>query len=118
MKKIIQTVSKARNVPTGFYVLFYTEICELFGRFGITALLVLYLTKYFHFSDVYAFAVFGSFISLLFVTPIVGGLLSDRYLGKIHSIVLGATIMGFGNLLLATQELKQVYLWPGSYCYR
>ncbi len=111
-------VQKLKSPPQGFYILFYTEVCELFGRFGITALLVLYLTKSLHFSDAKAFIIFSTFISLLFITPVIGGILCDRLLGNNHAIILGAAIMGVGNLLLSLNQAHKVCLWPGYSCYR
>ena len=68
---------------------------ELFGRFGITAILVLYLTKTLHFTDAKAFAVYSAFIALIFVMPMVGGVLCDRILGHRHSIILGGATIPF-----------------------
>lgn len=109
---------KLKNTPKIFYILVYAEICELFGRFGITALLTLYLTTTFHFSDAAAFALYGSFTALSFVTPVVGGIICDRYLGRVNSIVLGSILMAIGNLLLGLNQPKQVLLWPDYSCDR
>ncbi len=87
-------------MPRGLGVLLYAEICELFGRFGITVLLVLYLTKMFHVPDARAFTVYSLFIALMYVTPIVGGFLSDRFLGFKAGVLLGGSIMAIGNSLL------------------
>lgn len=106
---------KIKNTPKSFYILVYAEICELFGRFAITALLTLYLTTTFHFSDPEAFSIYGSFTALMFITPVIGGILCDRYLGRAHSIILGSIVMGIGNLILALNQPKQVLLWP-DYC--
>ncbi len=80
-----------------------------------------YLNRFpvaFHFNDAKAFTIYGSFIALLFITPIIGGVLSDRYLGKVHSIILGGIVMGIGNLILALNQPQQVYLWLDYRCYR
>jgi len=79
---------------------------------------VLYLTKSLHFSDAKAFIIFSTFISLLFITPVIGGILCDRLLGNNHAIILGAAIMGVGNLLLSLNQAHKVCLWPGYSCYR
>ena len=107
-----------KKLSSGFGILFYTEVCELFGRFGVTALLVLYLTKSLHFTDAQAFVVFSTFLALLFITPVIGGILCDRVLGNNHSIILGGIIMGIGNAILGLNNAKQVCLWPGYYCNR
>ena len=102
--------TKIKSNPSGLYVLFYTEMWELFGRFGITALLVLYLTHTFKFSDDKSFAIYSGFIALLYVMPIIGGYLSDRLLGLKHSIILGASLMAVGNALLIFPYSDFVYL--------
>lgn len=102
--------SKINSNPRGLYVLFYTEMWELFGRFGITALLVLYLTHTFHFSDDRSFAIYSGFIALLYVMPIIGGYLSDRILGLRHSVILGASLMALGNAMLIITHSDFVYL--------
>ncbi len=102
--------TKIKSNPPGLYVLFYTEMWELFGRFGITALLVLYLTHTFKFSDDKSFAIYSGFIALLYVMPIIGGYLSDRLLGLKHSIILGASLMALGNAMLVVAQSEFVYL--------
>lgn len=96
--------------PPGLYVVLYTEIWELFGRFAITALLVLYLTHTFHVSDEKAFVVYSTFMALIFATPILGGVLADRYLGSKRAIILGAMFMIIGNGLMVFPVLNIVYL--------
>ncbi len=95
--------------PPGLYVLFYTQMWELFGRFSITALLILYLTKSFHIPDSEAFTIYSTFIALLFGLPILGGYLADRYLGGRRAVLLGASIMAIGNTLLVV-PVKEVVL--------
>jgi proton-dependent oligopeptide transporter, POT family len=113
MKTLLKKITtKAKNNPKGLYVLFYTETCELFGRFGLTSLLVLYLTKQVHYSDVHAFAIFSSFIALIFITPIIGGILSDRVFGSYFSVIVGSILMGAGNIVLGLNQATTVYLWP------
>lgn len=102
--------AKIQSNPPGLYVLFYTEMWELFGRFGITALLVLYLTHTFKFTDDKSFAIYSGFIALLYVMPIIGGYLSDRLLGLKHSIILGASLMAIGNALLIFPYSQFIYL--------
>lgn len=107
---IAKIQSKMANNPKGLFVLFYTEMWELFGRFGITALLVFYLTNTFHLSDVKAFSIYSGFIALIYVMPIIGGYLSDRLLGLRHAVILGAILMAVGDALLIIPRLDSVYL--------
>ena len=101
-----------------FYVLFYTELWELFGRFGVTAILVLYLTTVFHFPDARAFAIYSTFIALIYITPILGGILADKIVNKRYSVILGGSIMTLGNMLLIMPKFTQVCLWPEFNCNR
>jgi len=96
--------------PDGFFVILYTEICELFGRFGITALLVLYLTSDLNFADHSAFSLYGAFIALIFIIPLLGGHYADKFLGYKKAIIMGITLMGIGNLLIAYPHPFSLYL--------
>jgi len=119
MNTILQNIqNKFTGLPKGIYVLFYTEMWELFGRFAITAMLVLYLTKTFHFTDSKAFAIYSGFIALIYVTPIIGGIICDRFLNKKFAVIFGGIIMALGNLLLIIPRQPMVFLWPEYYCSR
>lgn len=76
--------------------LFTTEMWERFGYYGMRAILTLYLTKHFLFSDHTANGLYGAFTSLVYLTPLIGGLLADRYLGSKRSVKLGAILMAVG----------------------
>src|SRR3954462_15127121 len=80
--------------------LFSIEMWERFGFYGMRALLVLYLTKYFLLPDHEANGVVGGFLSLVYLTPVVGGLLADRYLGSKRSVKFGALVMALGYFIL------------------
>ena len=111
MNTIIKKIKdKINSNPKGLYVLFYTEAQELFGRFGITALLVLYLTKTFHIKDARAFTIYSAFIALNYITPLLGGFVSDRFLGFKKAVTLGGIIMAFGSALMVIPDPEVVYL--------
>ena len=80
--------------------LFSIEMWERFGFYGMRALLVLYLTKHFILSDHQANGIVGGYLSLVYLTPVVGGLLADRYLGSKRSVKFGALVMALGYFLL------------------
>lgn len=80
--------------------LFSIEMWERFGFYGMRALLVLYLTKHFLLADHEANGIVGGFLSLVYLTPLVGGWLADRYLGSKRSVKFGALVMSLGYLLL------------------
>jgi len=80
--------------------LFSIEMWERFGFYGMRALLVLYLTKHFLLADHEANGIVGGYLSLVYLTPVIGGLLADRYLGSKRAVKFGAIVMGVGYLLL------------------
>ena len=80
--------------------LFTTEAMERFGYYGMRALLALYLTKHFLFNDQTTNGLYGGFTALVYLTPLVGGLIADRYLGSKKSVKFGAILMSAGYLLL------------------
>ena len=111
MNTLIQVIrEKIQSSPRGLYVAFYTEMWELFGRFGIISLLIFYLTKTFHLTDARAFVIYSGFLALIYVTPIVCGYLSDRFLGLKHAVILGATLMIVGNALMVIPQQELVFL--------
>jgi POT family proton-dependent oligopeptide transporter len=106
--------------PKGLYLLFFTEMWERFSYYGMRAIFILFLTKAMMMSDKDASNIYGSFTGLVYLTPLLGGYLCDRYLGNRRSIFLGGIMMAIGQLLLffaasfhATPELAQTMLWAG-----
>jgi POT family proton-dependent oligopeptide transporter len=74
---------------------------ERFGYYGMRALLTLYLTKHFLFSDQQATGLYGGYTALVYLTPLVGGLLADQFLGFKRAVKFGAIIMAIGYFTLA-----------------
>ena len=80
--------------------LFTTEAMERFGYYGMRALLTLYLAQHFLFSDTTTTGLYGGFTALVYLTPLIGGLLADRILGSKRSVKFGAILMSIGYLVL------------------
>jgi len=80
--------------------LFSVELWERFGFYGLRTILVLYLSKHFLFDDHLTGGLFGGYMSLVYLTPMIGGLLADRYLGSKRSVKFGALLMAAGYFLL------------------
>jgi POT family proton-dependent oligopeptide transporter len=80
--------------------LFTTEMWERFGFYGMRALLTLYLANHFLFNDQTTTGLYGGFTALVYLTPLVGGLIADRYLGAKRSIKFGALVMSLGYFVL------------------
>ena len=87
--------------PRGLFVLFATEMWERFSYYGMRALLILYLTKHFLFGDKTAGLIFGSYASLVYAMPVLGGLIADRYLGFKKAIMFGAVLLCCGHFGMA-----------------
>ncbi|HEX3424339.1 MAG TPA: peptide MFS transporter [Sphingomicrobium sp.] len=80
--------------------LFSIEMWERFGFYGMRALLVLYLVKHFLLAQYQASGIVGGYLSLVYLTPVIGGWLADYYLGSKRSVKWGALVMAAGYLLL------------------
>jgi proton-dependent oligopeptide transporter, POT family len=90
--------------PLGLYVLFFTEMWERFSYYGMRALLILYMVNYFKWSQKDASTIYKVYTSFVFVTPILGGYLADRYLGNKLAVIIGALLMAVGQFALAFEE--------------
>ena len=87
--------------PMGLYILFLTEMWERFSYYGMRALLILYLTKHFLFSDAQAGMIYGSYVALIYGLPLLGGIIADRYLGMKKAITFGAILLVLGHISMA-----------------
>lgn len=86
--------------PKGLYVLFATEMWERFNYYGMRAILVLFMTKALMFDKVFASNLYGSYTGLIYLTPLVGGYVADRYWGNKRSILAGGILMAIGEFIL------------------
>ncbi len=101
---MIQSTQNAETFlghPKGLFVLFFTEMWERFSYYGMRALLILYLTKHFLFGDKEGALIFGSYASLVYAMPVLGGLIADRYLGFRKAITFGAILLVCGHFGMA-----------------
>ncbi|MEM9705659.1 MAG: oligopeptide:H+ symporter [Pseudomonadota bacterium] len=89
--------------PKGLYILFLTEMWERFSYYGMRALLVLYLTKHFLFERDAAYGLYGAYTTLVYITPVIGGALADRYLGQRKAVLFGAILLVLGHLGMAIE---------------
>ncbi len=96
--------------PRGLALLFFVEMWERFSYYGMRALLVLYLVNALGWSDGNAVRLFGTYTSLVWLTPILGGYLADRFLGTRRSMIIGALVITTGHFLLAMQTMPTFYL--------
>ncbi|WP_421836437.1 peptide MFS transporter [Novosphingobium sp.] len=86
--------------PAQLARLFTTEAMERFGYYGMRALLTLYLAQHFLFSDTTTTGLYGGFTALVYLTPLIGGMMADRFLGSKRSVKFGAILMSLGYAVL------------------
>ncbi len=91
--------------PRGLTILFLTNMWEQFSYFGMRALLVYYMTKALLFGQGQASFVYGTYTACAYFTPIVGGVVADRFLGKRRAVIVGASIMALGHFMMASDTL-------------
>ena len=89
--------------PKGLYMLFFAEMWERFSYYGMRALLIFYLTKHWLFSDGDSNLIYGAYTSLVYITPVLGGYLADRYLGQRRAVLYGGILLALGHLFMAVE---------------
>lgn len=92
--------------PRGLYVLFFTEMWERFGYYLMVGIFLLYLTDTTGhggrgLDNATGVSIVGTYVALIYLTPFIGGLIADRYLGYIKSIFLGGCLLALGYFLIA-----------------
>lgn len=87
--------------PRGLVTLFFTEMWERFSFYGMRALLVIYLTQHFLFSDEKAQGLYGAYAALVYLIPVVGGVIADRFLGARKAVTIGAVLLVMGHFGMA-----------------
>ena len=86
--------------PKGLPLLFFTEMWERFSYYGMRAILMLYMTKHLLMDATGASTIYGNFTGLVYLTPLIGGYVSDRYWGNRRSIMTGGALMALGQFTL------------------
>ncbi|RZK12412.1 MAG: MFS transporter [Flavobacterium sp.] len=109
--------SKVLGHPSGLFVLFFTEMWERFSFYGMRILLILFLTAAitgdnpgWGWNAENAGALYGTYAMLLYITPIFGGIIADRYLGYRWAVVLGSIIMTLGHAAMFLDTPFMLYL--------
>lgn len=118
---IMNSTTASTGHPKGLWVLFGTEMWERFNYYGMRAVLVLFMTKALLFDKVFASNLYGSYTSLVYLTPLIGGYVADRFWGNQRSIIAGGIVMALGEFLLffcgstytTAPELSSVLFFSG-----
>lgn len=102
-----------KKQPKALTVLFLTEMWERFGFYTMISIFILYLTNEMKLDDSQAFVTFGAYTSFAYLSTVAGGILADRLLGFRAAILIGATMMAVGYLLLQVQSESIMYISLG-----
>ena len=86
--------------PKGLYFLFFTEMWERFSYYGMRAIFILFMTKILLMKDADASEIYGSYTGLVYLTPLLGGYLCDKFLGNRRSIIIGGLLMAIGQFFM------------------
>jgi POT family proton-dependent oligopeptide transporter len=105
-----------RNHPRGLIILFFAEMWERFSYYGMRGILVFYLTQHLLFDDKTASAQYGSYTSLVYLLPLLGGLIADRWLGTRKAVAFGALLLVAGHLTMAIEgkPAQQTLVYAGQ----
>ena len=105
---IVKKYLDKKGHPKALFYLFFAEMWERFSFYGMRALLVLYLIKdyYSHLEDneVIAYGIYASYGALVYLTPLIGGYLADKFIGYRKSIIFGGILMALGHFFMAFQN--------------
>jgi POT family proton-dependent oligopeptide transporter len=105
---------KVLGHPTGLFVLFFTEMWERFSYYGMRALLIMFFTaKVFDggwdWPAGYAYAIFGTYVSLVYLSTLIGGYFADKIIGFRWAVVVGALLMTLGHASMALESGFFIY---------
>lgn len=105
-----------RQHPKGMHILFFAEMWERFSYYGMRGILVAYMTQHFLFDDTIAQGQYGAYTSLVYLLPLIGGFLADKYIGTRKAIAFGALLLVAGHLLMAVEQppVTQTLTYQGA----
>lgn len=91
--------------PRGLTILFLTNMWEFFSYYGMRTLLVYYMTKELLFAQEKSSFIYGTYTAMAYFTPILGGAIADRWLGKRRAVIIGGSVMALGHFMMAFEPL-------------
>jgi proton-dependent oligopeptide transporter, POT family len=92
--------SSSASHPKGLYLLYFTEMWERFSYYGMRAIFTLYMVNALLFDKAVASQIYGSYTGLVYLTPLLGGYIADRYWGNRKSIIVGGALMAIGQFFM------------------
>lgn len=90
-----------KNHPRGLIILFFAEMWERFSYYGMRGILIFFLTQHFLFDDAMAGSTYGSYTSLVYLLPLLGGIMADRFIGTRKAVAFGALLLVAGHGMMA-----------------
>jgi proton-dependent oligopeptide transporter, POT family len=116
----MEPITTKKGHPSGLYVLFATEFWERFSYYGMRAIFLLFMTKYLFFNKALASNIYGTYTGLVYLTPLIGGYVADRYWGNRKSIFVGGLLMALGQFCLffcaslqPAASMSPLFMWLG-----
>jgi len=102
-KIAVQKEPEFAGHPKGLYMLFFAEMWERFSYYGMRAILVFYLAQHWMYSEGKSNLILGAYASLVYITPVLGGYLADRWLGQRKAVLFGGVLLAVGHSLMAVE---------------
>ncbi len=99
----IPVFTQMRHHPKGLHILFFAEMWERFSYYGMRGLLIFYLTQHFLFDDSFSAGQYGTYTSLVYLLPLIGGMMADQFLGTRKAIAFGALLLVAGHFLMGVE---------------
>ncbi|MFZ5718443.1 MAG: peptide MFS transporter [Pseudomonadota bacterium] len=105
-----------RHHPRGLIILFFAEMWERFSYYGMRSILIFYLTQHLLFDEKTASEQYGSYTSLVYLLPLLGGIVADRYIGTRKAVAFGALLLVAGHLMMAVegQPARETLIYAGQ----
>ncbi|MES2133007.1 MAG: peptide MFS transporter [Bacteroidota bacterium] len=115
----MEQATASKGHPKGLWVLFGTEMWERFNFYGMRAILTLFMVNSLMMKEADSSLIYGGFLGLCYLTPMLGGFISDRFFGNRNCILLGGIMMAIGQMILfasasvfgSNLELAKTLLW-------
>jgi proton-dependent oligopeptide transporter, POT family len=115
----MEQTTAQKGHPKGLWVLFGTEMWERFNFYGMRAILTLFMVNSLMMKEADSSLIYGGFLGLCYLTPMLGGFISDRFFGNRNCILLGGVMMAIGQLILfgsasvfgSNLDLAKTLLW-------
>jgi POT family proton-dependent oligopeptide transporter len=95
--------------PRGLYVQFFTEMWERYSFYSMMAILSLYMNEALHFDVAHVGSIYGTYNMGVYLMPVAGGIIADRWLGFIRAVIVGGVLMMLGHLVLGVERLPFFY---------